>query len=181
MIDQERTCRVCSNVARFPMHETRKKKSKQVTSTTTPSAVTMSSSSSVKGFSFLDKVNSYSPKQVDNNNNSFSNRQLTSAVSSPSVEFSSSSSSSSIPPVSEKRVSLLDLEREIKKRRRLSGGPRTGTLAPSSSSSSKSTSSPCNASLQNMTSASNTKGSLSSVMSLFGSGAAGGTSSKNNN
>ena len=139
---------MCSNVTKFPIHETKKKRSKPVmTNTTTPSAATTSSSS--KGFSFLHRDNSYSPNQtvgVGRSHRDFHGTTSSSAVSSTIPTFpvqQTTKTTLTSPPdktVSEKRVSLLDLEREMKKRRRESGG-RGGTVTSSSSSSSSSFSS----------------------------------------
>ena len=137
---------MCSNVTKFPIHETKKKRSKPVmTNTTTPSAATTSSSS--KGFSFLHRDNSYSPNQtvgVGRSHRDFHGTTSSSAVSSTIPTFpvqQTTKTTLTSPPdktVSEKRVSLLDLEREMKKRRRESGGL-GGTVTSSSSSSFSST------------------------------------------
>lgn len=119
-------------------------------------------------------MNNYSSKQAGNDYNIQSKTTMASIVSSSSSKSRFGVDSALSPePVSAKRVSLLELERESKKRRRKSGeGVIQGTTVISSSNQSSkslaSVGSPQNKSQSNVATGNPIKSSLSSIMSLFG-------------
>lgn len=126
-----RACRVCCYVSKFPVHETVKRRVKPPAAIASPPAAASSSS---KGFSFLDRVQTYSPQQgrgVATTSSISSKCKIDKMSIEPSIVNAKSPGvprdATSSGGGSEKRVSLLELEREMKKKRRRSSGAGTGT------------------------------------------------------